>query len=131
MLKKFNQFNVTPMRTPYNPSIHLRKNKGSSVSQTKYAQIIGSVIFLINFTRPDIAYTVSRLSRYTDNPSQEHWNTLLRLLKYLRDTIDWCLHFNKFPAVLKGFCDANWVSNNDEVSSTSGYISTLGGGAIS
>ena len=40
-------------------------------------------------------------------------------------------HFNKFPAVLEGYCDANWVSDNDEVSSTSGYVFTLGGGAIS
>ncbi|KAL0292743.1 UNVERIFIED_CONTAM: Retrovirus-related Pol polyprotein from transposon TNT 1-94 [Sesamum radiatum] len=42
-----------------------------------------------------------------------------------------CLHFNKFPAVLEGFSDANWVTDNDEVSSTSGYVFTLGGGAIS
>jgi hypothetical protein len=131
MLKKFNQFDVTPARTPYDPSIHLKKNKGSSVSQNEYAKVIGSVMFLMNFTRPDIAYAVSRLSRYTHNPSQEHWNALLRLLKYLRGTIDWCLHFNKFPAVLEGYCDANWVSDNDEVSSTSGYVFTLGGGAIS
>jgi len=45
--------------------------------------------------------------------------------------MDWCLHFCKFPAVLEGFCDANWVADNDEVSSTSGYVFTLGGGAIS
>ncbi|KAL0367584.1 UNVERIFIED_CONTAM: Retrovirus-related Pol polyprotein from transposon TNT 1-94 [Sesamum radiatum] len=42
-----------------------------------------------------------------------------------------CLHFNKYPTVLEGFCDANWVTDNDEVSSTSGYVFTLGGGAIS
>jgi len=72
MLKKFNQFDVTPVRTPYDPSIHLRKNKGSSVSQTEYAKIIGSVMFLMNFTRPDIAYAVSRLSHDTHNLSQEH-----------------------------------------------------------
>ena len=119
------------MRTPYDPSIHLRKNKESSVSQTEYAKIIGSVMFLMNYTRPDIAYVVSRLSRYTHNPSNEHWNDLHRLLRYLRGTMDWCLHFNKFPAVLEGFCDANWVTDNDEVSSTSGYVFTLGAGAIS
>jgi len=98
---------VTHVKAPYDPSIYLRENKGTSVSQTEYAKIIGSVMFLMNFTHSDIAYAVSRLSRYTHNPSQEHWNALLRLLKYLRDTIDWCLHFNKFPAVLEGFCDAN------------------------
>jgi len=69
MLKKFNQFDVTPIRTHYDPSIHLKKNKGSSVSQNEYPKIIGSVMFLMNFTRTDIAYAVSRLSRYTHNPS--------------------------------------------------------------
>ncbi|XP_060182404.1 secreted RxLR effector protein 161-like [Lycium barbarum] len=88
-------------------------------------------MFLMNYTRPDIAYAVSRLSRYTHNPSSEHWNALHRFLSYLRGTMDWCLHFNKFPAVLEGFCDANWVTNNDEVSSTGGYVFTLGAGAIS
>ena len=95
------------MRTPYDPSIHLRKNKESSVSQTEYAKIIGSVMFLMNYTWPDIAYDVCRLSRYTHNPSSEHWNALHRLLRYLRGTMNWCLHFNKFPGILEGFCDAN------------------------
>ena len=44
--------------------------------------------------------------------------------------MDWCLQFNKFSALFEGFCNANWVSNNDEVSSTSGYVFTLCGGAI-
>ena len=130
-MKNFDYFNVNPVRTPYDPSIHLRKNKESSVSQTEYAKIIGSVMFLMNYTRPDIAYAVSRLSRYTHNPNTEHWNALHRLLRYLRGTMDWCLHFHKFPVVLEGFCDANWVTDNDEVSSTSGYEFTLGAGDIS
>jgi len=107
MLKKFNQFDVTPVRTPYDPNSHLKKNKGSSVSHNECAKVIGSVMFLMNFTRPDIAYAISRLSRYTHNPSQEQWNALLRLFKYLRGTINWCLYFNKFPAVLEGYCDEN------------------------
>ncbi|XP_070033064.1 secreted RxLR effector protein 161-like [Nicotiana tomentosiformis] len=88
-------------------------------------------MLLMNYTRSDIAYVVSRLSRYTHNLSSEHLNALHRLLRYLRGTMDWCLHFNKFSAVLEGFCDANWVTDNDEVSSTNGYVFTLGAGAIS
>ncbi|KAL0423071.1 UNVERIFIED_CONTAM: Retrovirus-related Pol polyprotein from transposon TNT 1-94 [Sesamum radiatum] len=42
-----------------------------------------------------------------------------------------CLKKNNGDGVLEGFCDANWVTDNDEVSSTSGYVFTLGGGAIS
>ena len=131
LLRKFNSFDVLPVKTPYDPSIHLKKNNGIGISQSEYAKIIGSVMYLMNYTRPDIAYAVSRLSRYTHNPSNDHWNALLRLLKYLKGTMDWSLHFSNFPAVLEGFCDANWVSDNDEVSSTSGYVFTLGGGAIS
>ncbi|XP_075074799.1 secreted RxLR effector protein 161-like [Nicotiana tabacum] len=131
ILKRFDCFDVAPVRTPYDPSIHLRKNKESSVSQTEYAKIIDSVIFLMNYTRLDIAYVVSRLSRYTHNPNSEHQNVLHRLLRYLKVTMDWCLYFNKFLAVLEGFCDANWVTNNDEVISTSSYVFTLGVGPIS
>ena len=45
--------------------------------------------------------------------------------------MNWCLYFNKFPTVLKGSCDKNWVTANDEVSSTNVYVFTLGGNAIS
>ena len=88
-------------------------------------------MYLMNYTRPETAYVVSRMSRYTHNPSKEYWDALFRLLKYLRGTIDWCLHFSKFPVVLDGFCDAKGVFDNDEVSSTSGYVFTLGGGFVS
>jgi len=119
------------MRTPYDRSRHLKKNKVPSVSQTEHAKIIGSVVFPINYTQPDNGHVVNRLSRYTHNPSKEHWDALFRLLKYLRGTMNWCLHFNKFPTMLEGFWDANCVSDNGEVSSTSDYVFTLGGGAIS
>jgi len=130
MFKKFNSFDMTLMRTPYDRSIHLKKNKGSSIFQTEYAKIIGSVMFLINYTRPDIACAISSLSHYVHNPSKEHWDVLFRLFKYMKGTMAWCLHFNEFSAVLERFCDANWVSDNDEVSSTSGYVFTLDGGTI-
>jgi len=45
--------------------------------------------------------------------------------------MDWCLQFCKFSALLEGFRDANCFADNDEVSSTSGYVFILGGGAIS
>ena len=131
MLKKFDCFDVVLVRTSYDPRIHLKKNKESTVSQIEYAKIIGSVLFLMNYTRLDITYAVSRLSRYIHTPSSEHSNALHRLLMFLRGSINWCLHFNKFPVVLEGFCDANRVTDNDEVSSTSGYVFTLGAGAIS
>ena len=66
-----------PVRTPFNPSMSLKKNNGPSVSQIEYAKIIGSVMFLMNYTRPNIAYAVSRLSRYTHNPNDKNWNACI------------------------------------------------------
>ena len=63
---------MSPMSTPFDSKVHLFKNRGDSVSQDKYAQIIGILMFMTNCTRPDIAYVVGRLSRYTYNPSIEH-----------------------------------------------------------
>lgn len=63
-------------------------------------------MFLIDYTRPDIAYAINKLSRYTYNPSNEHWNTLNRLLKYLKGTITWKLKFVRYLVVLKGYYDA-------------------------
>jgi len=121
---------VIPARTPYDASVYLKKkNDDMSVSQSKYAKIIGSVMFLMNYTRLDIAYAISRLGCYTHNPNSVHWNVLHRLLKYLKG--NWSLHFSKFPLLLEGYCDASWVSDNDEVSSTSGYVFTIIGGTIS
>ena len=72
MLKKFDSFDVCLVRTPYDANKHLKKNKGDSVSQSKYVKIIRSVMYLMNYTRPDIAYVVSRLSRYTYNLDKYH-----------------------------------------------------------
>jgi len=54
-----------PVRTPYDPSMSLKRNSGDNVSQVQYAKVIRSVMYLMSYTRPDIAYVVSRLSRYT------------------------------------------------------------------
>jgi hypothetical protein len=84
----------------------------------------------MNFSRPDIAYAVGRLSRYTHSPNQDHWEALARVMKYLRGTMNYGIMYSGFPAVLEGYSDANWISDSDETKSTSGYVFTLGGGAI-
>ncbi|XP_035845722.1 secreted RxLR effector protein 161-like [Helianthus annuus] len=88
-------------------------------------------MYLISCTRPDLAYAVSRLSRYTNNPSSEQWKGITRLLRYLRYTRNYGLHYGYNPAVVEGFNDANWISDTKDSRSTSGYVFTLGGVAIS
>ena len=88
-------------------------------------------MFLTNCTRPNIAYNVGRLIRCTYNPSIEHWDAISRLLRYLKSTFDYGLSYCGYPAILEGYCDANWISDIDEVKPTSGYVFTLAGGAVS
>ena len=76
ILKRFGHFDAKPMSTPYDANTHLIKNRGDPMGQAEYAQIIWSLMHLMNFSRPDIAYAVCRLSRYTHNPNNDHWNAL-------------------------------------------------------
>ncbi|XP_050217925.1 secreted RxLR effector protein 161-like [Mercurialis annua] len=65
----------------------------------------------MSYTRPDIAYSVNKLSSYTSNPGIDHWKAITRILRYLRNTREFGLHYTKYPAVLEGFSDANWISD--------------------
>ena len=131
ILEKFSKNDDRTARTPVNPNQHLSKNKGESISQLKYAQIIGSLMYLMNCTRPDIAYAVSKLSRFTSNPGEDHWIAMTRVLRYLRYTLNDGLYYTRYPAVLEGYCDANWISDTKDSKSTSGYVFVLGGAAVS
>ena len=55
----------------------------------------------------------------------------MRVLKYLRFTRDYGLHYTRYPVVLEGYSDANWISNVKDTKSHSDYVFTLGGGAVS
>ncbi|KAJ9561120.1 hypothetical protein OSB04_006280 [Centaurea solstitialis] len=131
ILEKFNQGDTSIARTPIDTSQHLSKNRGDSVAQVEYSRIIGSLMYLMSCTRPDLAYAVSRLSRYTSNPSVEHWKSITRLLRYLRYTREYGLHYGRYPTVIEGYSDANWISDIKDSRSTSGYVFTLAGAAIS
>ncbi|GJS66719.1 zinc finger, CCHC-type containing protein [Tanacetum coccineum] len=72
-------------------------------------------------TRPDLAYAVSRLSRYTSNPSYAHWKAIMRVLHYLRYSRDYGLHYDRHPAVIEGYSDANWISDIKDSRSTNDY----------
>ena len=55
----------------------------------------------MNYTRLDIAYTVNKLNRYTNNPSDDHWTVLLRVVGYLKNTKEYALRNEKYPQYLK------------------------------
>ena len=131
ILDKFNKDDSGIARTPIDISQHLSKNRGESISQVEYARVIGSLMYLMSCTRPDIAFTVSRLSRFTSNPGDDHWKAIVRVLRYLRYTREYGLHYTREPGVLEGYSDASWISDTQDSKATSGYVFTLGGAAIS
>ncbi|XP_051132656.1 secreted RxLR effector protein 161-like [Andrographis paniculata] len=112
-------------------SVHLSKNRGDPVAQEDYAKIIGSLMYLTNCTRPDLTCPVNKLSRYISIPSHEHWKALVRVLSYLKFTLNFGIHYAKYPPVLEGYYDANWISDAKDSLSTNGYVFTIGGGAVS
>ncbi|XP_052489868.1 secreted RxLR effector protein 161-like [Gossypium raimondii] len=88
-------------------------------------------MYLMSCTRSDITFTVSSLSRFISNLGENHWKAIVRVLRYLKYTRDYRLHYSRDPTVLEGFSDASWIFDIQDAKGTSGYIFTLGGGAMS
>ncbi|KAK6160828.1 hypothetical protein DH2020_004209 [Rehmannia glutinosa] len=131
VLRKFNTFDDPPAKTPIDDSLRLIKNTGERVAQLEYSRIIGSLMYITNYTRTDLAYSVNKLSIFTSNPRSEHWKALTRVLRYLKYTLKFGLHYTSYPTVLEGYTDANWISDSKDSHSTSGYVFTIGGDAVS
>jgi hypothetical protein len=96
-----------PTPTPYDTSMTLRKNKKIARYQMRYSHIIGSLMYLASATRPDISFAVCKLSRYMFNPGDNHWHALERVLRYLKGTMSFRIHYSGHLAVLEGYSDAN------------------------
>ncbi|GKA00263.1 hypothetical protein Tco_0672813 [Tanacetum coccineum] len=83
------------------------------------------------FNKPDIAYAIGRLSIHTSSPGKEHWDAINRVFKYLKKTTDYGLEYRGDPSVLEGYTDASWITDQEDYASTSRWIFTFGGGAVS
>jgi transposase InsO family protein len=98
-----------------------------------YASAVGSLMYVMVATRPDLAAAVSVVSRYMANPGPAHWTAVKRILRYLRGTADWELRLSgddTGSVVLSGYCDADWAGDKDRRRSVTGYAFTLGTGAV-
>ncbi|GJY00178.1 zinc finger, CCHC-type containing protein [Tanacetum coccineum] len=127
----FNREDCSPVSTPMDPVEKLKPNTGKPVDQLEYSRAIGCLMYAMTSTRPDIAYAVGRLSRFTSNPSRQHWKAITRVFKYLRGTMNYGLSYVGYPSVLEAYSDASWINHVEDSSSTSGWVFLLGGGAIS
>nr|GEZ36957.1 hypothetical protein [Tanacetum cinerariifolium] len=84
--KKFNREDCSPVSTPMDSVEKLKPNTGKLVDHLEYSRAIGCLMYVMTSTRPDIAYAVGRLSRFTGNPCRQHWQAITRVFKYLKDS---------------------------------------------
>jgi len=123
-----------PVILPLNPNSKLKKfQDGDNIADaTLYQQIIGSLMYLVIGTHPDLAFTVSLLSEYSSQPTTIHIGAAKRVLRYIKGTGDKFLTYNKCSALsLPGFADADFANDKDNRKSISGYIFQLAMNTIS
>jgi hypothetical protein len=95
-------------------------------------RLIGELQFLANVTRPDIAFTISRLSAYTVNPTMQHVSTLKCVLHYLSGTRTYGITYNDVlghPNYFLSYANASFA-NTDDLKSITGYVFMMAGGTI-
>jgi hypothetical protein len=100
------------------------------MKQYPYAALAGSVQYLVVGTRLDIAHACNRLCTFMHNPGLAHWNAGLRVLKYLKGTIDHKLWFVNDGMKLNAWSDADHAGCRDTRRSMSGYIVKIGSTAV-
>ncbi|KAL4016333.1 hypothetical protein IC575_023981 [Cucumis melo] len=95
-----------------------------------YASAVGSLMYAMLCTRPDICYAMGIVSRYQSNPGLAHWTAVKTILKYLRRTRDYMLVYGSKDLILTGYTDSDFQTDRDYRKSTSGSVFTLNGGAV-
>lgn len=126
LLKKFSMENVSSCPTPMVTGRSLSEEVELMKNPTVYRRAIGALQYLTN-TRPDISYSVNRLSQYMQAPTVLHWQCVKRVFRYLKGTIDYCLHIKSSADLdVSGFSDADWATNTDDRKSVAGYCVFLG-----
>ncbi|UYV62645.1 hypothetical protein LAZ67_2001397 [Cordylochernes scorpioides] len=103
------------------------------MNKIPYRQTIGSLMYLMTGTRPDIAYAVSRVSQFMNNPGPSHWTAVKKIFGYLKATknIGICFGGSPCTSTLIGFSDADFAGDLDTRKSTTGYVFMLNNGPIS
>jgi hypothetical protein len=97
------------------------------MSRVPYANVVGSLMYVMVSTRPDISHTVGLFSRYMENPGKEHWETMKWVLRYVRGTSNYSITYDGSTDSVCSYVDSYFVSDLDKRRSTLGYVFTLAG----
>ena len=109
--------------TPVNAGTKLVKAVEDDVMFDKgvYQSAVGSLLYLSTGTRPDIAFAVGNVARFSSSPTTRHWTGVKRILRYLKGTSNLGLHYlNSVDEDLVGYSDSDWAGDLDDRRSVSG-----------
>nr|GEW31938.1 retrotransposon protein, putative, Ty1-copia subclass [Tanacetum cinerariifolium] len=101
-------------------------------SRVPYASAIGSIMYAMTYTRPDVSFALSMVSRHQQNPGEGHWTTVKNIHKYLKNTKDMFLVYGGEEELkVTSYCDTSWQIDKDDSRSQSGWLFLLNDGAVS
>ncbi|KAL0402053.1 UNVERIFIED_CONTAM: hypothetical protein Slati_4235200 [Sesamum latifolium] len=125
--KVFKRFKIKNSKRGYLLMRHGIKlsEKLKRMSNIPYASAIGSIQYVVQCTRPDVAYALSVTSTYQACIGEAHWSVAKIILKYLKRTKDIFLIYGGGELILEGYSDASFQSDNDDAKSQSGFIFKL------
>jgi hypothetical protein len=138
VLERFRMQNAKPVSTPL--AIHFKLTKEMCpktqedieyMSKVSYSSTIGSLMYVMVCTRPDIAHALGVVSMYMNNPSKEHWEAVKWILRYWRGISTHALCFGVSDTILQGYVDSDMAVDKDSRRSTTGYVFTIGGTKVS
>ena len=114
VLERFQMTNAKPTQTPLPSNWDLKENKGKATAAeiTCYQSIIGSLLYLMIGTHPDISYAVTHLSQFSTNPSEDHYKAVMHICRYLAGTQDYMLVYGH--STNKGwmaYINSNWAAD--------------------
>lgn len=120
VLERFNMTDCKAVSTPCTTGIKLSKSMCAESEKDKaemadvpYRSAVGSLIYLVTGTGPDIAVAVGEVSKYLETPGKLHWAAVKRILRYLKETLEMGLLLNPYSTELTGYCDADWAGDLD------------------
>ena len=138
VLNRFSLEHITPRNVPLPVGIILDSNMSPKTDSEKrqmddkpYRAILGSVMWGQLATRPDLSFAVSLLARFQTNPGIDHWNALMHAIGYIKNTMDYGLTYYRDSELSPvAYVDADYGGCKDTRRSTSGYVFTMAGGAV-
>jgi len=119
-----------PTSVPMQVNLELTPDEENE-ERLPYPQLVGALLFLARLSRLDIAYAVSRLSRFMNSYGQVHWDAAKKILRYLKGTKELGLFYKRGCSMeLTGFCDSDYAGDKFDRKSTGGFVFLIGDGIL-